>query len=38
MPTMWRGGDNQTVMPVPKKLEVYGIIGVIQGLSVAGRC
>ena len=31
MPVAWRGGYNQSEMPVSKKVEVYGIIGVIQG-------
>ena len=31
VPSAWLGGHNQTDMPVPKKLEVYGIIGIIQG-------
>ena len=35
MPAAWRGGANHSDIPVPKKLEVYGIIGVIEGLYTA---
>ena len=35
MPAAWRGGANHTDIPVPMKLEVYGIIGVIEGLYTA---
>jgi len=35
MPATWRGGHNHTDIPVPTKVEVYGIIGAIQGLSNA---